>query len=363
MKKNISRMLGFLMMLALVLSMLPAPIRAQAKAVSAYQGKKVSILGDSISTYSGVSSNSSYNSTIGVNKGFYHNNIYGGFTQSDTWWQQVIDVLGMKLLVDNAWGGACVMNARPEQDNVGANSVGYGDRCVNLHNDRTGETPDVILVFKGANDFSYFPSTLGTAAAVNYDTLIKDNGNGTFTYATPVTTCEAYAIMLHKMQQRYPDAEIFCMTLLPRRGTLAQPTEFNASIKAIAERFGCGVVELGNVFSNETSEFDKYIADQKVHPNKSGMDLITQAVVNAMLEQETPVYDITYNLISVQEDNPVHAVLVLSHLLVAHPSHPDHFLYGCHPPHPRAYGNNRRPALRKIKVSFEFTNSKKTLQA
>ena len=185
MMKNISRLLSFVLLLALVLSVVPATMQAEAKEISEYAGKKVSILGDSISTYSGVSNNTSYNSTIGVNKGYYGNSSFGGFTQSDTWWQQVLDVLDMDLLVDNAWGGACVMNARPEQDNVGANSVGYGDRCVNLHNDKTGETPDVIFVFKGTNDFSYFPETLGTADAINYANLIKDNGNGSFTYATP----------------------------------------------------------------------------------------------------------------------------------------------------------------------------------
>ena len=306
--KNIVKVLSILLVLMMVVTMIPAPV-AEAKEVSAYQGKKVSILGDSISTYSGISNNTSHNSTIGVNKGYYGNSSFGGFTQSDTWWQQVLDVLDMDLLVDNAWGGACIMNARPEQDNVGENSVGYGDRCVNLHNDKTGETPDVILVFMGTNDFSYFPSTLGTAEAVNYSTLIQDNGNGTFTYAKPTTTCEAYAIMLHKMQQRYPNAEIFCMTLMPRRGDANQPTAFNASIKAIAEKYGCGVVDLGNLFSSNTAEFDKYIADMKVHPNKAGMDMMTQAVVNAMLGKETPVHDITYNLISVQENNPVHAVL------------------------------------------------------
>ena len=180
MKKSTCKFLSILLLLALLLSVVPAAPEAEAKEVSEYAGKKVSILGDSISTYAGVSSNTAYNSTIGVNKGFYSNSSYGGFTQSDTWWQQVLDVLGMDLLVDNAWGGACVMNARPEQDNVGANSVGYGNRCVNLHNDKTGVTPDVIFVFKGTNDFSYFPETLGTADAINYDALIKDNGTGGF---------------------------------------------------------------------------------------------------------------------------------------------------------------------------------------
>ena len=100
------------------------------------------------------------------------------------------------------------------------------------------------------------------------------------------------------------------MTLMPRRGNVTQPTAFNNSLKAIAAKFGCGVVDLENCgITSDTATFDKYIADQKVHPNKAGMDLMTQAVVNAMLGKNTPVHDITYNLISVQEDNPVHAVL------------------------------------------------------
>ena len=96
-----------------------------------YAGKTMSILGDSISTYAGVSNNTAYNSTIGSNAVYYSSGSLGG--QQETWWQQAIDALGMQLLVNNSWSGSCVLHPRQ-----GAGSEGYLDRCVNLHNDQTG---------------------------------------------------------------------------------------------------------------------------------------------------------------------------------------------------------------------------------
>ena len=59
MKKNTFQFLSVLLLLALVLSVAPVSLPAGAKEVSEYAGKNVSILGDSISTYAGVSSNTS----------------------------------------------------------------------------------------------------------------------------------------------------------------------------------------------------------------------------------------------------------------------------------------------------------------
>ena len=77
----------------------------------------------------------SYNSTIGKNSIYYSAGALGG--QQHTWWQQTIDALGMRLLVNNSWSGSAVL--KPRQ---GAGSEGYLSRCVNLHNDKTGETPN-----------------------------------------------------------------------------------------------------------------------------------------------------------------------------------------------------------------------------
>ncbi|MBQ2900175.1 MAG: hypothetical protein IJE28_10565, partial [Oscillospiraceae bacterium] len=265
-----------------------------------FSGKKVSILGDSISTYAGISNNTDYNSTIGKNAVYYSTGSLGGFEQ--TWWQQTIDALGMELCVNNSWSGSTVLHTR--SGTVGA----YVDRCVQLHNDHTGENPDIIAVFMGTNDYSYYQSKLGTAD-VDYDKLITENSDGTFSYASPVTTCEAYAIMLHKMAKRYPDAEIYCLSLLPRRNpdydgkdVVPAPTEFNAELKEIIEHFGCVYVDIETPIPADGEEFDKYIGDKRVHPNAAGMDKMTEALISTMLGEETTIYSISYDMENASSD-------------------------------------------------------------
>ena len=275
-------------------------------------GKTVSILGDSISTYAGVSNNSAYNHTLSSNVGFYDAGSYGIAQQSDTWWQRVIDALGMELCVNNSSGGGRILSdetffgGRSYIRNVAA----YKNRCVNLHNN-DGDAPDVILVSLGTNDFSYHldtencaackafaavctdpdvckgtnicsgcraksgqgasycPQDLGTAQ-IDYAALIQEQ-DGAFAYAEPATTCEAYAVMLHKMQQAYPDAKIFCMGLLARRDPdltggyhdHEQPTAYNGEIKQIAEQFGATYIDLENCgIDEEHTVFDQYIYDK-----------------------------------------------------------------------------------------------------
>lgn len=240
-----------------------------------YAGKSISILGDSISTYINVSNNPDYNSTIGENA------VYYGYkdmdvTQSETWWQQVIDALDMKLCVDNAWSGSYALQER--NGTKGA----YVDRCVQLHNDNTGEEPDVIVVFIGSNDFSYYQSTLGTAD-IDYDALTQPD-------VEPTTACEAYAVILHKISVRYPNAQVICMSLLPRRvpdsdglDVVPAPTEFNKELTEIAQHFGYRMVDLENCgITPDPENFDRYIADRRVHPNEFGMDLISNALIKAM---------------------------------------------------------------------------------
>ncbi len=258
----------------------------------AYTGKTVSILSASTSTYAGVSNNTSANSTIGNNDVYYTEGRHGVYLK-DTWWQQAADALGMRVLVNNSWSGSCVFQPRK-----GAASVGYGDRAVNLHNDHTGEQPDVIWVYIGCNDFAYYKDTFGKAADVDYAALITDNGDGTFTYAQPTSTCEAYAITLHKIQTRYPDAEIFCMTSTARRDPdyaadnredVGQPTEYSAELIKIAEQFAFPVIDLESCIPKEAEIFDLYMGDKRAHPNALGMDQITKEVLSVMLGKESEI--------------------------------------------------------------------------
>ena len=64
-------------------------------------GKNLSILGDSISTYDGVSNDVSSNSTIVDNPYFYRD----PFPLDKTYWMRIIKELDWNLFVNNSWSG------------------------------------------------------------------------------------------------------------------------------------------------------------------------------------------------------------------------------------------------------------------
>jgi len=332
MNSMLRRFISFTLALFLVLGMVPATALTahaeelhqgnstqsgvEALDISRFAGKKVSILGDSISTYTKISNNTSYNSTIGDSRLYYS---YGGkynIWQKDTWWQQIIDFLDMELCVNNSWSSSAIMTER-------AGTVGaYIDRCVQLHNDNTNEDPEVIWIFMGTNDFSYYSvgtkDTWGPVTDVDnidYDSLWTSNGDGTYTYAEPATVYEAYAIMLHKMQVRYEGVEIYCMGLMSRRdpvysgSDVGQPTEQNAGIKKVAEKMGCAFVDLQSPISSDPEDFDIYMGDKRVHPNDLGMDVITKAVMGAMFDNEDAACRIITDLTGVTSDSETKLLL------------------------------------------------------
>ena len=293
------RALSFVLSLVLLIGLVPMQafaVEGASEELNAFQGKKVSILSHSMSTYAGVSNSTAANSTIGNNDVYYTEGRHAVYLK-DTWWQQTIDALDMELLVNNSWSGSCVFMPRK-----GEASVGYGDRAVNLHNDHTGEEPDLIFVYLGCNDFAYYKDSFGKADDVNYDAIIRDNGDGTFTYAAPATTCEAYAIMLHKAANRYPDAEIYCITSTARRETdytgdtypdAGQPTEYSAQLQQIAKYYGYPVVDLENAITKDVETFDKYMGDKRAHANALGMDRITNELLSVLLGKDAQICHVT----------------------------------------------------------------------
>ena len=318
------RTLSFLLTLLMLVTSLPlnafialaqeltAETQATAVSVDSFRGKTVSILSHSASTYDGVSNNTAYNSTIGDNDVYYTEGRHGVYRE-DTWWQQVIDVLDMRLLVNNSWSGSCVLQPRK-----GEASVAYKDRAVNLHNDHTGEEPDIIWVYIGGNDFAYYKDTYGQAADVDYDALIKANGDGSYTYAEPTTTCEAYAITLHKAATRYPEAEIYCITSTARREVdytgdsypdAGQPTEYSAQLWEVAAHFGYPVVDLEKAIPKDVEIFDSLMGDKRAHPNAEGMDRISEELLSVMLGKEVTLQEVTGEYDGVTTDHPAAAAI------------------------------------------------------
>ena len=222
-----------------------------------YENKYFSILGDSISTLAGYSQPSEavfYDTARKLASGV--------LTFSDTWWGQVIERLGGKLLVNNSISGSTVCN-HPSYE---IPSYGCSDERTSAL-DRQGISPDYIFVHLGTNDW-------GFGLRVN-----AEQTSGNYTFLT------AYKAMLEKLQRNYPNAEIWCFTLPVSTCSAMQNfafpytyggrhlSEYCNAIKESATAYGCRIIDL-----NETVK--EYDTMDGFHPNVEGM----QTLANAVLE-------------------------------------------------------------------------------
>ena len=229
-------------------------------------GKRVSILGDSISTFWGY-----------IPEGYtcYYPRANNDITDvNDTWWMKVINRTGMQLLVNGSWSGSAVCgDSRAENSSAGCSNR----RLVELMG-ADGAVPDVILVYLGANDF-FHPMNLGTfsgQAMHRTDHYILD-----FT--------EAYELMLQKLQGLYPGSRIYCMTLIeansgdhPRVNANGNTVaDYNRRIREIAAAHGIQVIDVHDC-GIPVYELNRYTGDG-THPNREGAEKMAVYVTNALL--------------------------------------------------------------------------------
>lgn len=315
MKKIISKTIKSLFMILLGIAIISGsfPVVAFGEAEpKILDGKTISILGDSISTYENFSSGKAAdttNTTIRNNR-VYYSNKRNGISLHDTWWMQAIDKLGGEILVNNSYSNSQIFD--PNSNVLGQ---AYLDRAQNLH-DNTGENngqkPDIIIVYMGYNDLSYCKDITGSFDEVNFETLIQ-NVDDTVIYAHPQTTIEAYCIMIHKIITAYPEAEIYCYNLAPRSLLTEESRKkfegFNSDISKICEYFNCILVD--NYGDSGLSPVDTniycYLADG-LHPNRNGMDATTNSFLKAFYEnsrytdKEKALYNVSYELDNVIVD-------------------------------------------------------------
>ena len=216
----------------------------------------ISFLGDSITTYDGFSNNSTYNTTIGKNASYYKSS---KMRVTDTWWYQSARELDMSLCVNNSWDGGRVTDTKE--------GITSGiERAKNLHNDTTNVKPDLIIVYMGTNDLA----------------------NGISLYDFEV----AYMSMLDNIKTSYPNAEVYCCTLLPESRTSTDTLkallpEFNSSIVEMAYEHGYNIID----FASDITDWD-YTTDTftdswssgtlRVHPTTAGMDKLSECVINTI---------------------------------------------------------------------------------
>ena len=226
-----------------------------------YTGKSLTIIGDSISTFYG------YNP-----EGYAFTYPYEDLQDvSQTWWVQVCEQTGMSLYSNASYSGGYVTG--DTEDETGITAIGkrrLADAAVPLR-ESAGDSPDVIMILAGTNDCWQAREL-------------------------PVFS-DAYDYLLTQLSERFPEAEIICLTCLPildpNNGTpVTMPygellmmqnqngqniTVYNDLIREAAEKHGAGVIDAFNAGLESGDYIDG------VHPNAQGAEKLAQYITDRLL--------------------------------------------------------------------------------
>ena len=268
---------------------------------SKYSGKYVSVIGDSISTFRGVSNDGTANSDIANNEPYYPDFSGNVSDYTLTYWGKIIKELDMKPCVINTWSGSM---AYGKDDGVGKNML---VRAGELHRDNGTPSnksddiaPDVILVYLGINDLSggrlYDAELSGIIAGGYTKSEIGTWFNGVLAQANragseviPGTTyknfSQVYALSLNKMKELYPNAEIYCLTYQETNHpsiSTERFNEFNNAVKALADYFGATVVDqsLDSITKDNCHAFAGDMTS--LHPTATGHAIMAENIMKNM---------------------------------------------------------------------------------
>lgn len=257
-----------------------------------FRGKKIAIVGDSISTYNGwlPSSVAGFSGTAYAT--YYPQGDVNAVGK--TWWYQVAQNLGINTtdIANTSWSGGTVCGDSTSTTNgkPACSTKRISDIAIR------GFIPDIILIFISCNDWyqcglSGYSTTLG-------DWTIKDAipAEGTIHKFR-----NAYALMLAKIRQTYPLSRVFCCTILddwrrdgvsdddtdnawpPNNAAGITTTEWNNNIKEIAEAFACDVIDMHDCGITYFNIQQHYAVDAGLHPNAAGHALMARKVTSELM--------------------------------------------------------------------------------
>jgi hypothetical protein len=197
--------------------------------------KKVSVLGDSYSTFQGYNPEN-YNP-------FYPDANNDVKEVEQTWWSLYIKAKGYKLEQNNSWGGTTICNTGYFGRDASASSF-------NARADMLGD-PDIIFVFGGTND-AWSGAPVGE---YKYSDWTKEDCK----YFRPALAC-----LLDSLQKLYPKAKLYSILNSELR------EDINESMRVVCQHYNVQLIELHDI--------DK----QNGHPSISGMKSISDQLLEAI---------------------------------------------------------------------------------
>lgn len=208
--------------------------------------RRISILGDSISTFAGYTPKDAV---------FYDSYVQwetGVKSVEDTWWMQVIHFLGGELGTNHSLAGSMVSGNLSTSAMSDERIARLGDNGV----------PDIILVSAGCNDWGFC--------------------------VLPEEFTEAYRVMLHRLKKRYPDADIWCATLPEGKQPVGE-TFFNVD-STISKRVYSDIIReiaaSAEVHIADLADCRKeYETVDGIHPDKEGMKILADMWISEIKKQ------------------------------------------------------------------------------
>lgn len=252
-----------------------------------YEGKVISILGDSSSTFAGyIPEADGFN--LAHRARYPQSNLLTDV--DETWWMQLITALDAKLGVNESWAGSQVLNT----SDVNSGDLGPDAAMASLtriQNLGSNGTPDIILFYGAGNDIG---------RAVTLGEFNPDSAPKTLNlYATKWNTfADAYVEAILRLKHFYPNSYIVVILYqyIPGYFTNEELDTYNSIIKSICDHYNIPTIDLRN------SGITPSMLPDNVHPNADGMDLITQTVLDELITNftiefgENVVYSITHEL-------------------------------------------------------------------
>ena len=273
-------------------------------------GLNVSVLGDSISAFTGTIPEG--------NLAYYTKTNAGVRAATEMWWYHFSEITGGELLINESWSGSPVTNVRSATHTAMADP----SRCQNIHSWDFGTSsdydlivtsenigtlrqspfrkyerayqvgdylkkvsPDVVLIAGGGNDYNQ-NAGLGTW-----------DGHTTLNTSDISTFREAYANMINGIHEAYPNALIVCLKpwywrqpetakeqAITNSGGKTYKDYWDA-ICEIADLMSCPVIDGITIGFNPWNYYPTFCVDNEskpVHPNAMGQKVMGETVADAM---------------------------------------------------------------------------------
>ena len=228
--------------------------------------------------------------TIGKAQEYNSAGTSGVASYVDTWWYKLASALGMEVLQNVSWSGASISSHEGSESQYKTSYAWHPAQINKLATrDASGTRiiPDVVIIYRGTNDMTHSPYTslsdFGADATSIPDTDFADSY-----YDFKV----AYCLTIKKIREAYPQAKIVLCTLnvfkrinysqFPTNNGINTLPEYNNAIREVADMMGCGLIEFDKDGITFENCYPTYISDSSTiptHPNPTGHTVMAEKAI------------------------------------------------------------------------------------